>query len=427
MNNEWSAVKNEVRKLKKLVHSSIALVITIVAILIAYSWLPEKSCTHVKKAVSPKDCFATGRGQEMAVIGERATASLYFIDQMGKGYNTQTETVVCELLTMSSGSKIDCGIKKNTGNQYEISYQPTSRGRHQLHIKVEGEHIKGSPFDVIVIRRFGSSVKIVSEVETPHGITFDQSGGIIVAEYAISNISILYPSLKNLKKKASYDLHGSNETKDHHPNDVAVDRNDNILLTDRNHHCILSLKPNGELSRKVGEKGVNRLEFESPFGIAIHPTNARIYITEVYNHRIHILNHDLTFNNIFGSQGMGEGQFNKPRGIAFDSSGNLYVVDSENHRIQVFTSEGKYLRKFGKKGGHEGELYRPWDIAIDDDDVVYVTEWYNRRISVFTTGGKFLTIFGNTPGQIIIPRGIAIDQNGIVYVSDVYSNTILLY
>lgn len=419
MNSKWEAIKNDISQLKRLTHCLI--VIITVAILI---YVAVESSIHETSVLLPKDCFATGRGLEMAVVGEKATASLYFIDQMGKGYNAQTEIVVCELLTMSSGNKHDCDIKKNTGSQYEISYQPTSRGRHQLHIRVEGEHIKGSPFNVAIIRRFGTPIKTIGGVETPHGLTFDQAGGIIVAEYVFNNISIFYPSFK---KRALYHLCGSTKEECRYPNDVAVDINGNIILTDQKHHCIMKLKSTGELSKKVGEKGINHLEFNTPFGVAIHPKNATIYISEVYNHRIHILNHDLTFYNIFGSHGTGEGQLNKPRGIAFDITGNLYVVDSENHCIQVFTSEGKYLRKFGKKGGHEGELYRPWDIAIDDDNVVYVSEWYNRRISVFTTEGKFLATFGNIPGEIIIPRGIAVDQNGIVYVSDVYSNTILLF
>ena len=427
MTNEWAATKKDIQQLKKALHRSTALVIGIVSILIyaVYFWLPVESRIHEPSTLLPTSCFATGSGLEMAVVGEKATASLYFVDQMGKGYNAQTENVVCELLIMSSGNKVDCAIKKNTGNnQYEISYEATSRGRHQLHIKVEGEHIKGSPFNLTIIRRFDTPIKIVGDVETPHGLAFDHSGGIVVAEYVFSNISIFHPSFK---KRALYPLCESTEKECHHPNDVAVDGNDNIIITDQSYHCIMKLKPTGELSKKVGKLGSNHLEFNTPFGIAIHPINARIYISEVYNHRIHVLNHDLTLSNIFGSQGTGEGQLDRPRGIAFDISGNLYIVDSENHRIQVFTSEGIYLRKFGRKGGHEGELYRPWDITIDDDGVVYVTEWYNRRISVFTTGGKFLTTFGNIPGQIIIPRGIAVDQNGIVYVSDVYSNILLLF
>ena len=90
----------------------------------------------------------------------------YIVDTSGKGYTLQMETVVCEFMSESSGEKIDCIVKKME-NQYEISYQPTGQGRHQLHIKVEGEHIKGSPFTVIVklpVQKLqGTPIKIISE------------------------------------------------------------------------------------------------------------------------------------------------------------------------------------------------------------------------------------------------------------------------
>ena len=362
---------------------------------------------------------ATGKGLELAVIGERAYAVLYTVKQ-----SYTIENVTCELIHKS---KLDCTVKNTRCNQYEISYQATSRGRHQLHIKVEGEHIKGSPFTVNAIRNFGSPIKIVTGIRSPHGISFNRWRDMIVAEHEFSNISIFYPSLK---KKASYHFKDHRLGEYHKPINVATDAHDNILSTDREHHCILKFKQSGKFPEKIGKKGTNQLEFHAPFGIRMHPISKAVYVTEIYNHRVHILNHDLTFNSTLGSLGVGEGQFTKPRGIAFDSHGNVYVSDSA-HLIQVFTSEGKYLRKFGRKGRYEGQLSEPWDIAIDNEDIIYVSEPENKRISVFTTEGKFLTSFGSKNNdirhQIIDPRGIAVDWNGTVYVSDVYSSTILLF
>ena len=42
----------------------------------------------------------------------------------------------------------------------------------------------------------------------------------------------------------------------------------------------------------------------------------------------------------WGSQGSGDGQFQRPIGIGADSSGNVFVADPWNHRIQKFTPEG---------------------------------------------------------------------------------------
>jgi len=39
----------------------------------------------------------------------------------------------------------------------------------------------------------------------------------------------------------------------------------------------------------------------------------------------------------FGSFGEGNGQFNRPTGVAVDDAGNILVADWGNARIQVFT------------------------------------------------------------------------------------------
>ena len=51
----------------------------------------------------------------------------------------------------------------------------------------------------------------------------------------------------------------------------------------------------------------------------------------------------------FGSSGSTAGQFNKPKGIAFDSSGNIFVLDQDNHRIQKFDREGAAQHQWGGK------------------------------------------------------------------------------
>ena len=154
--------------------------------------------------------------------------------------------------------------------------------------------------------------------------------------------------------------------------------------------------------------------------IAVHPLNKKVYITDRDNNRLQILNADLTFFSYFGSKGSDNGEFDRPQGVAFDSTGNVYVADCENHRIQVFTPEGEFFRKFGREGKEDGEMNSPSGICIDSDDVVYVTEFNNNRVSLFSSTGIFLTTVGSKD-LFDCPRGIAVDKNGVLYVSD-YDN-----
>ena len=373
--------------------------------------------------LAPTLCFATGKALEIAKVNEMATSVVCVVDHKDRAYTTSIETVTGELVSETTGGKTDCSVKKTEANQYEISYQPTARGRHQLHIKVEGEHIKGSPFGVTVklpVQKLGTPINTINGVNYPFGVTINQRGEIIVAECSGNCVSILNPTGEKLK---SFGSHGLGSGQFDAPRGVAVDDKANILVVDVDNHCIQKFTSGGKLITVAGRKGNKPLEFNEPLGIAIHPLNNKVYVADNLNHRIQILNPDLTFSSTFGSRGKGNGQFISPWDVAFDSTGNVYVVACSNHCVYVFTAEGKYLRKFGKKGNGNGELNRPSGIAIDNDDVVYIADRSNHRVSVFTNDGKFLTLFGTEgrgPGQFSKPWRIAVDKNGVVYVCDSY-------
>ena len=379
---------------------------------------------------SPGNCYATGRGLERAEAGERATGVLHVVDHNGKACSTPVETVTCELVSEISGEKGDYSVKKTEDSQYKISYQPSRRGRYQLHIKVEGENIKGSPFPVIVklpVQELGSPINTIHGVKSPWSVAVNKRGEVIVAEYEGHCVSIFSPTGEKLRSFGTQDSgHGQFNV----PCGVAVDGDGNILVADRNNHCIQKFTSEGKFITAVGKKGNQPMEFDYPIGIATHPLNKKVYVADNRNHRIQILNSDLTFSSSFGSFGSGNGQFQHPWDVSFDRTGNVYVAGSGNHCIQVFTAEGEYLRKFGRKGSGNGELNWPSSISIDSDNVVYVTEESNHCVSVFTCKGKFLTSFGtkgSKPGQFSYPRGIAVDKNGVVIVSDYKNNRLQFF
>ena len=284
---------------------------------------------------------------------------------------------------------------------------------------MEGEHIKGSPFTVTVklpVEKLGTPIKTITGVSGPWGVAVNQRGEIIVAESTAHCISIFSPTGEKLQ---SFSSRGSGPGQFNEPTGVAVDGNSNILVM--NSCCIQKFTSKGKFITKVGTYGNGPLQFLNAFNISIHPSDKKIFAVDRPNHRIQILNPDLTFYSSFGSHGSGNGQFTYPWDVAFDSAGNVYVSDSNNHCIQVFTAEGQFLKQFGKKGSGRGELNWPSSITIDSDNMVYVTENINHRVSIFTTDGQFLRSFGTMgtgQGQFNEPCGITIDKRGLIYVSD---------
>ena len=381
------------------------------------SQLQQFGEVYLQKA-SPEKCYATGKGLETAEPGERAIAVLNVVDDKEKACPIAVESLTCELVSETTDVKKDCSVKKTGDSRYEISYQPASQGRHQLDIKVEGDHIKGSPFPVTVVKKLGAPIKTITRVEGPWGVAVNQKGEAIVSESNGHCVSIFSPVGEKFQSFGSL---GSRQGQFNRPRGVAVDDGGNILVVDENNHRIQKFTSDGKFISAVGKKGKKPLEFTNPVGIAINPLNKKVYTTEHNNHRIQILNPDLTFSRSFGSYGSDNGQFKFPWDVACDSTGNVYVADAVNCRIQVFTAEGEYLRKYGSGNG---ELNWPSGIAVDSDNVVYVTE-LNHRVSVFTIEGNFLTSFGSEgsgPGQFNEPRGVAVDKNGVVYVSDCGDN-----
>jgi sugar lactone lactonase YvrE len=121
---------------------------------------------------------------------------------------------------------------------------------------------------------------------------------------------------------------------------------------------------------------------------------------------------------VWGTKGAASGQFNEPRGLATDPSGNLYVVDSKNNRIQKLSAAGAVVATWGSAGSGEGELKDPCGIAIGPDGNVYVADTWNHRIQKFDANGRFLRQWAPENPGFWGPRGIVVANDGKVFVTD---------
>ena len=316
--------------------------------------------------VCPEKCYATGKGLEVATVGEQSTVTVHAIDAID-----------------AHGSKF------------------------------------------AKLRKLEAPTRTITGLNQPWGVAVDKRGQNIIAERGGHCISI-YSSGKKIR---SFGQKGSAPGQFQYPCGVAVDRAGNILVADGDNHRIQKFTADGEFKASVGSKGYKPLQFCGPVGIGINLCE-RVYICDHGNHRVQILNPDLTFCTSFGSEGSGDGQFKYPWDVTFDGQGNVYVADSVNHCIQVFSEDGRFLRKFGRRGSRDGELNWPASVAIDSDDVVYVVEKNNHRISLFSSEGHFLRSFGSPgagPGQFSEPLGIAIDKDGLVCVCDVNNDRLQIW
>ena len=388
----------------------------------------QATTSFIPSAQLVKDCQEFGGLchvdlPQVSKVGVKSTARIQII--------APTKQLVPEarLVSRLTDQSTKCVVTEQGKGEYEISYQPRVGGAHQLHMRVGGEEVRGSPFPVTVktpVDKLGTVIKTIDGVKWPLGVAVNKSGEVIVAENGAGCVSIFSATGDKLR---TLDTRGTAVGGMKDPHGVAVDSEDNILVAGAGKSRLLKFSRGGDLIAAVGRKCDGLGQFKSPCGMCVNSVNGKVYVVDNDAHCVHILNSDLTFSSKFGSEGSGNGRFNCPWDVASDSTGCVYVADAGNNRVQVFTSDGGYLRQFGKKGRGSGELSHPVSICVDSGDLVYGGEYGNNRVSVFTSEGEFLKSFGSMgsrPGQFQGPYGIAAG-GGVVYVCDISNSRVQLF
>lgn len=122
-------------------------------------------------------------------------------------------------------------------------------------------------------------------------------------------------------------------------------------------------------------------------------------------------------------------KFKNPSGIAIDSENNIYVVDSGNSQVKKFDSTGKFLLLWGSVGIGYGQFKNPAGIFADQN-YIYVADTGNARIQKFDKSGNFVYswgTFGDEPGMFRTPVALAASKLGDLFVSDSGQNKILVF
>ena len=336
------------------------------------------------------------------------------------------QSLSCSIESDTIPHPIITNIKTTTQpGVYLINCSPTSHGPHLLQVQIDNLHFSTIPL-VLPFNPYLDNiapVRIIPKVYRPWGIAVTKEKWIIITDNYYNCLTILD---KNGKKIYSFDHKGENDkVKITYPRGVAITSDNHLLVADD--HTIKKITMDGMLIKSVGVKGTGECEFNQPLGITISPLTQQIYITDLYNHRIQVLNSDLTFSHMFGTYGSGKGQFFEPNHVGIDSKGLVYVADTKNNRIQKFTPDGQFLSQISTYGWSPGQLYLPESIIIYRN-FMYITEHKNHRISVFTTSGEFVQCFGNSgKDKLNWPRGIAADQDGFLYVCDHMNYRLVVY
>jgi len=119
----------------------------------------------------------------------------------------------------------------------------------------------------------------------------------------------------------------------------------------------------------------------------------------------------------------------RPSGLGVGRDGNLLVADSHYHSVRVYTAAGELLKTLGGTPGTKpGEWGYVSDVVQDGDGNYYVAEFgQNDRVTKLDADGKFLTCWGENgqaTGQFNRVRALALGPDGLLYAADACNHRI---
>ena len=199
------------------------------------------------------------------------------------------------------------------------------------------------------------------------------------------------------------------------PCGIAIGPSNEVVMVENCNEEVIIFDKDLKLIKTFGN-GSGDSKLSNPTCVAVDRNVIVVLEEDDYVMKIFSLQGD--YLSKFGSYGNGDGQFDCPQGLCYNSKGLLYVVDHGNNRVQVF-QDNVFLFKFGSKGHSPGQFQYPFHVAIDSSDQAYVTD--NTGINVFSEDGHFIKkINCNNPFTICI----APDDYIIAIVRDCYGLTV---
>lgn len=267
------------------------------------------------------------------------------------------------------------------------------------------------------LRTFGSIGTNYGQFQYPHGIAVSSTGEVAVVDTCNHRVQLFSG---DGEFRRAFGSQGVDVGYLNFPDGATFDAEDNVVLADSDNHRISVYSSNGEVIRMLCND-----DLRNPWGLCTtrdgsiavcsggEKREVQVYSSEgslmmsfsdssssnrpsyvAHSHEKYFVSYTdgqcvKAFDNqgsflfSIGEAGFGDAQFNRPRGVAVDSHGQLLVCDGWNNRIQVFSLEGKFLSKFGSRGQGVGQLTFPVDLAIGQDGRLFVSELKGHRVQVF--------------------------------------------
>ena len=366
---------------------------------------------------------ADGKGISEAIVGLEAQLVVTTRNKKCQQCYDNNDCVTLEVRNREGDNcATEVQVQDNKDGTYKIKYFAKETGTCSASVKVNGEHIRGSPFEVQVKPRQFRPVLSFGEqiLKKPWGVAVSEQDEIAVSDVGNHKIHLFesdgthiksfggkgaqhgeldFPSgtvyhgdniivaeqnncrVQVLSRQGGYLRHfGRKGSLDHQldsPSGLSIDSDDHIIVADRQNKLIKIFSADGQFLNKLGTQG----SFTEPFHCIQHDNY--LIVSDRGDHSIKFFDMKGNFLYKFGKQSDADGGFNSPDCLSMDKAGHLMVCDRDNHRIQVFDLSGKFVAKFGREGSGMGEFNKPVSAAVLSDGKIVVSDISNSCIQIF--------------------------------------------
>ena len=269
---------------------------------------------------------------------------------------------------------------------------------------------------------------ITHSFNNPSDVSVSKDGLIHVVDGVNNQIKIFNPAGKFV---SVFGGPGSADGRFQQPLGIDIDGSNRIYIADSGNHRVQIFEPGGTFIAKIElPPGAGRPA--DPTDVAVDTARNRCYVVDNDNHRL--LVYDLAALkqiNTYGAVGTGKGEFRYPFPMALDENRSLYIVDVINTRVQVLNPDGAHITDVGGWGVERGEFFRPKGVALDSRNRVYVSDSHMGVIQVFESTGEFYAALGDPAFRRVkkfkSPVGIFIDPRNRLYVVEMFAQKVGVY
>ncbi|XP_077977546.1 tripartite motif-containing protein 2-like [Glandiceps talaboti] len=373
--------------------------------------------------LTSSDNFQITESPKYPRVGEEIRVTMTNKDNTGR--HGVKEDGITTTLTVNKNEKQGVKVTGNKDGTFSLTSQAKTEGEHELLVSVRKKTVMGSPVRMKVIPKsglvckFGISGSGNGQLLKPWGSIMTTKGNLLVCDKGNNRFQSF---TINGNHKQVIQVSDSNSGNTYQPYHVTQSVDGNIFFTNDS-KLVIVCDENGKFVRCFGEN-----ELLQGRGIALNPTNGRVYVADYSSDCVRIYSQDGHSFNSFGSKGNGKGQLKSPWGLDINSLGNVLVSDKDNNRVQVFNEDGQHLFFIGDTGN---KVSKPSGVVTDKDDNVYVCNYtYPGKVHKFDSHGKFITRIDSDVDGLNYPIGVYVTDDepfGKIVVVDWINNCIKVF